>query len=113
MHEMSIAQNILEIVDETLEKNDRNKLKEIVVDIGELKAVVPDSLHFCYQALVQGTIFEKSKLTVNFIPIKLNCNSCKITSQVNKYSFYCPECDSTNIKIIAGEELNIRYLEVD
>lgn len=113
MHEMSIAQNIIEIVDETLSKNDGGKLKEIVVDIGELIAVVPDSLHFCYQALVQDTIFQDSKLTINIIPIRINCNSCKKVSQINKYSFYCPECDSSNIKVIAGEELKIRYLEVD
>ncbi|MFC2088019.1 hydrogenase maturation nickel metallochaperone HypA [Calditrichota bacterium] len=113
MHEMSIAQNILEIVNDTLAERERNKLKEIVVDIGELIAVVPDSLDFCFEALVQDTKYEKSKLIINIIPLMIHCNSCNKKSKIEKYYFICPECDSTNIKVVSGEELNIRYLEVD
>ena len=110
---MSIAQSIIEIVDDTLKENEKKQLREVVVDIGELVAVVPDSLQFCYEVIVSGTIYEKAKLKINIIPLKINCNNCKIESKIEKYSFICPKCDSTNINVISGEELNIRYLEVD
>ena len=113
MHEMSIAQSIIDIVNDTLKENEKELLREIVVDIGELVAVVPDSLQFCYETIVNGTIYEKAELTINIIPLKINCNSCKVESKIEKYSFICPECDSTNINVISGEELNIRYLEVE
>ena len=43
---MSIAQSILDIVDEYMAKEDNVKLLEVAVEIGELVAVVPESLSF-------------------------------------------------------------------
>ena len=113
MHEMSIAQSIIDIVDDTLAENEKNKLREIVVDIGELVAVVPESLQFCFEAIVSDTIYEKAELKINIKALKINCNDCDVESKIEKYSFMCPNCDSTNISVLSGEELNIRYLEVD
>ena len=110
---MSIAQSIVVIVDDTLAENEKEQLREIVVDIGELVAVVPDSLQFCYETIVEGTSYENAELKINVIPLKIKCNNCNVESKIEKYCFSCPECDSTNIKVISGEELNIRYLEVD
>lgn len=110
---MSIAQSIMDIVNETLKDTEKKKLIEIVVDIGELVAVVPDSLQFCFEAIVNDTIFENAKLKLNILPLKINCNECNNESKIEKFYFLCPNCESTNIRVISGEELNIRYLEVD
>jgi len=61
MHEMSIAQNILEIVESALSENPGSRLKKVVVKAGELVAVVPESLQFCYQAITAGTPLEGSE----------------------------------------------------
>ena len=113
MHEMAIAQSIIEIVNDTLADDERNKLKEIAIDIGELAAVVPDSLQFCYETIVHETEYQNAVLNINVIPLKIKCNNCNIESKIEKYAFICPKCESTNIIVISGEELNIRYLEVD
>lgn len=113
MHEMSIAQSIIEIVDDTLTDEEKEKLKEIVVDIGELVAVIPDSLRFCFETIIADTIYKKALLTINIMPLKIKCNNCSIESKIEKYAFLCPDCESTHINVISGEELNIRYLEVE
>ena len=113
MHEMSIAQSIIDIVNDTLIEHEKEKLREIVVDIGELVAVVPESLQFCYEAIVNGTKYNNAELKINIKPLRIKCNDCEVESKIKKYSFVCPDCDSTNISILSGEELNIRYLEVD
>ena len=110
---MSIAQSILDIIDDTLEEKEKGKLREIVVDIGELVAVVPDSLHFCFEAIINGTIYQNAELKINLIPLKIKCSQCKNESKIEKFIFSCPKCNSVDIKTISGEELNIRYLEVD
>ncbi len=113
MHEMSIVQNILEIIDETLSESDQKKLKEVVVDIGDLVAVVPDSIQFCFEALIQDSVYENAKLTINNIPVIIKCKICNNDSNINRYDFTCPKCNSPEIKLVSGEELNIRYLEVE
>ena len=110
---MSIALNILDIVNDILKKDERRNLKEIVVDIGESVAVVPDSLQFCYETIVKDTEYKNAELKINIIPLKIMCHNCKKKSNIERYSFICPRCDSSNITVLSGEELQIRYLEVD
>ncbi len=58
MHEMSLAQNILEIVQDTMSREKLNgpgKLREVAVQVGELVAVVPESLEFCFNVLTENT----------------------------------------------------------
>ena len=54
MHEMSIAQSILDIALEEIAKQGCDRLDLIRVECGALAGVVPDSLQFCFEALVQG-----------------------------------------------------------
>jgi hydrogenase nickel incorporation protein HypA/HybF len=113
MHEMSLAQSILEIVDDTLSEENHNELKEVVVDIGELVAVVPESLQFCYSTLIEQTAYRGSKLTINILPIEAKCKTCHRQVKVDKFYFICPQCQSQELEVIQGQELNVRYLEVD
>lgn len=113
MHEMSIAQNIIEIVEEISKENQVKQVKKVIVKIGKLVAVVPDSLMFCYETLTTGTHLENSKLEIDIIPISGKCNECGKTFEVESYFFACPFCEGSDVKILHGQELNISELEVD
>lgn len=113
MHEMSIAQNIIEIVDEISKENQVKNVRKVIVKIGKLVAVVPDSLQFCYDTLTKGSPLENSELEIHIIRILAKCDNCKKTFEVESYFFTCPFCESTEIKILQGEELNVSELEVD
>jgi len=115
MHEMSIAQNILEIVQEEMGKNQdtRGRVKEVAVQIGELVAVVPESLEFCFNILIENTEFSEAQLKIEILPLTGKCQMCQHQFHIQNYSFICPLCDSTKIIIIQGQELIIRHLEVE
>jgi len=110
---MSIAQNIIEIVEDISRENGVKNVKKVIVKIGKLVAVVPDSLLFCYETLTTGTHLENSELKINILPIMGKCNSCGKEFEVESYIFACPFCESTEVKILQGQELNISELEVD
>ena len=113
MHELSIAQNILEIVDETLSKNQYKKLLEIKVQIGELIAIVPESLRFCYECLIKDSPYAGSKINIEVIPVKIFCKNCKKNYKIKELFFICPVCHKKNVELIQGKELKISHLEVD
>lgn len=113
MHEMSIARNIIDIVDDISKENQVKIVKKVKVNIGQLVAVVPDSLQFCYEAFTTGTHLENSELEIHIIPVSAECNNCKETFEVESYFFICQFCESSEIKILQGEELNVSELEVD
>jgi len=113
MHEMSIAQSILDIVDEYMVKENGRKLKEVVVEIGELTAVVPESLAFCYEVLVENSHYQNSKICINIIPLMGTCLDCHHSFKIKDFEFYCPDCQSSNIDVKGDQELRISHLEVD
>ena len=110
---MSIAQSILDIVDEYMTTENGQKLKEVAVEIGELVAVVPDSLTFCYDVLVEETPYKNSKLNIHIIPLEGTCSDCNRSFKIKNYEFLCPECQSADLQIKGGQELRISHLEVE
>ena len=68
MHEMSIAQSILDIALEEIAKQGCDRLDLIRVECGALAGVVPDSLQFCFEALVQGGPHAAARLELVTIP---------------------------------------------
>jgi len=113
MHEMSIAQNILEIVrDHVGEKDDRD-VRTVKVRIGELAGVVHDSLTFCFLTLVAGTPLQKATLDISTIPITAQCNACGKESRLDYGVFVCPLCNSFDIRITAGSELHVVEIELE
>ena len=113
MHEMSIAESILNIVDEYMMNENGRTLKEVAVEIGELVAVVPDSLTFCYDVLIEDTPYKNSKLKIDIIPLNGKCTDCNRSSKIINYEFICPHCKSSRLEIQGGQELRISHLEVD
>ena len=113
MHEMSIAQSILDIVDEYMAKEDNVKLIEVAVEIGELVAVVPDSLSFCYDVLVDNTPYMNSKLIINILPLTAVCSQCDHSITIKDFNFMCDACQSKNVTVPRGQELRISHLEVE
>jgi hydrogenase nickel incorporation protein HypA/HybF len=111
MHELSLAQNILDIVREYL-PNQQKTLEEVHVQIGSLMAVVPDSLIFCYETLVHNTPYAASKMVVHILPVKAICNLCNTVTEVKNDIFICPECGAKDLKTLQGNELIVSHLEV-
>ena len=112
MHEMSLAQNIIDIVDEYMQEEE-GKLLEVAVEVGELVAVVPDSLTFCYEALVDNTRYQGSKIVIKVLPLLAICQSCSLSFNIEDFNFVCPHCSGTDVRVEQGQELRISHLEVD
>ncbi len=113
MHEMSLAQNIIEILDEVLREHPEYHIQKVSVDIGELIAVVPESLEFCYTAITQGSPLEGSELNINIVPIQVFCRPCQKEFQLDSFLFICPQCGGTDLEEISGRELLVKNIDVN
>ncbi|MCL4539252.1 MAG: hydrogenase maturation nickel metallochaperone HypA [Bacteroidetes bacterium] len=113
MHELSIAQSILDIVRENLSANGGGRLKSVRVKIGELAGVVPDSLDFCFGAITKGTEMEEARLEIERTGIVARCDECGRDFPIEGLVFRCPVCESAGIKVISGNELRVVEIEVE
>ena len=113
MHEMSIAQSLMEILREEMEKHDAKVLKSVRLQIGQLSAIVPEALSFCFQVMAEGTEMEGAKLVMDVIPLRGRCPECRKEFEIEDYHFACPTCGSTRIETIAGQDLAVADMEVE
>lgn len=113
MHEMAIAQGVLDIVLDAAESNGGGKIRRIKLMVGEMAGVEPDALTFCFAALAAGTAADGAELDIATPPLVARCEDCGEEFGVARYRFFCPACQSARITTISGRELTVEHLEVE
>ena len=112
MHELSIAQSILEIVHEYIPGPRSATVQSIKVRLGMLSGVVPESLDFCFSAITSDTSLKRAKLNIERVETQLHCADCGETSTIDGPPLLCPECGGHDIKLISGAELQVVEIEL-
>jgi len=117
MHELSIAQSLLAIIREEMQKHGSPRLISVKVRHGRLSAVVPDALAMSFEALTMDTSLAGARLDTEEIPLVLACRACgkEFSPDSNDYVFApCPACgEELGHTVVSGKELYIEYLELD
>ena len=111
MHEMSIAQNILDIVHEEMVRHQVRRLKAINLAVGRLSAVVPASLTFCFGVLTEGTDLAETALNIRLVPLGYRCADCGREFTAEEPALVCPQCNADKLDLIGGRELTIEDIE--
>jgi hydrogenase nickel incorporation protein HypA/HybF len=112
MHELSIAQEILGIVNQHVLDPKPNTVKSVRVKVGKLSNILTDSLTFCFDAITSDTPLSGVRLEVIEIPVKINCTSCNRESEIEPPVFACPICGNNQIRIVSGTELQVDEIEL-
>jgi hydrogenase nickel incorporation protein HypA/HybF len=112
MHEMSIANSILDAVAAEAARYPGTRAMRVGVRIGELAAIDPESLRFCFEALVQDSPFEGLQLELELCARRHRC-ACGAEFVVEGYEFSCPTCGNQATACISGDELQLAFVEVE
>jgi hydrogenase nickel incorporation protein HypA/HybF len=112
MHELGIAQNILQIVQQSVPENQAADVRLIRIRVGQLSGVVPDSLDFCFSAIANDTKLQGAKLEIEQVPITSECKDCRRRFRISEMDFSCPACKSSNLELVSGRELEIIEIEL-
>jgi hydrogenase nickel incorporation protein HypA/HybF len=113
MHELSIAQNIIEIVAEHAAKVNAGRVTEVVLDVGAVAGVIPETLEFAWEVSVKDTIVEGAILKINFIEAKAICLECKKEFKLDDIFSICEYCNSIRYDIIQGKELKVKSIKIE
>lgn len=113
MHELSIAESILEAVRKELLNYSGARPVRVGLRIGKLAAIDVDSLSFCFAAVVRGTEWESLQLDAQVCAQRRTCNDCGKGFDVVDYNVCCPICGSNHTTSSGGDELDFDYLEVE
>jgi hydrogenase nickel incorporation protein HypA/HybF len=113
MHEVSIAQAILDTVeDECRAAGIRAAVSRVQVKIGALSAVVPDSLEFAFSTMKEGTRCSNAILEWDEIPLVISCHGCGAETRLDSPIFLCASCGAQDVKIESGRELKLTSFDI-
>ena len=112
MHELSIAQEILSIVNHYVPDPKPDSVKSVTVRIGKMSNILADSLTFCFEAITSDSMIKGAKLLIIEEPVKIRCINCEMESEIEPPVFACPACGNNMIKIISGTELSLDEIEL-
>ena len=112
MHEMSIATSMLEAVRGEATRHPGSRVLKVGVRIGEWSGVDPDSLQFCFDALVAGSE-PVPALEIEFRLRQNRCRTCGTVFAVKDYQIDCAACGSSTTDAIGGHELELAYVELE
>ena len=110
MHEMSIAESVLGLVEETARREGLLRVKEVRLEIGRLAAVELEALRFCFDAVVRGSVAEGAALAIDETPGTAWCFGCSATVAVEARGDLCPRCGSAQLQVNGGTEMRVKDL---
>ncbi|ADT99933.1 hydrogenase maturation nickel metallochaperone HypA [Mycolicibacterium gilvum] len=108
MHEMAITQSV---VDAVCAHADGRRVHRVLLEIGELCALVPDSMRFCFELATQGTVADGAQLDMDLRPGAAHCRACHRRFELHDPILLCP-CGSADVEVLAGRDLRILSMEV-
>lgn len=113
MHEMSLAQALVDRAEEIARQDGCRRVRAIEVRIGKLSGVMRDALEFCFPAAARGTALEDAVLRVTEVPLRAQCRTCGRASQPEPFDIECPHCGSMDLELTDAREFKLVSLEVE
>lgn len=112
MHEMSLAEGILQLVEDTARREHATAVKAVILEIGQLSSVEPDALRFCFDAVARGSVAEGAELQIIDIPGAGWCLSCDAAIPLTERFGACPQCGSHQTQATGGTDMRVKAIDI-
>ena len=107
MHELSIAEGIIDVVTKTARANSLTKIKSVRVAIGELAGVEIEALRFAWISARLDSVASDAQLVIERPKGEAWCMDCAKTVPLPRYGEPCPFCGGYHLTATGGTELKV------
>ncbi len=114
MHELAIAESIVEGVTRHAQECRAQRVTSVRVQIGEACGIVSDSLAFSFEMIANmEPLLSGAKLVIERVPHRARCRHCNKEFNVIHFIAQCPTCETWDTDIISGTELRVLDMEIE
>lgn len=108
MHEMSLAEGILEIVADTARAQGATRVRDITLEIGALAGVEVDALRFCLDTVLRNSVAAGARVSVERVPGRGWCLACSTEVEIAQLYDPCPRCGAYQVTPTAGRDMRVK-----
>lgn len=113
MHEMSLAEGVLQIIEDHRRTHGFARVTAIYLEIGQLAGVETEALRFAFDVVARGSIAEGARLEIDALPGQGWCLQCSLAVALPALYDACPQCGSFQVQPIGGTEMRVKELAVE
>ncbi|MDH4286231.1 MAG: hydrogenase maturation nickel metallochaperone HypA [Gallionella sp.] len=110
---MSLAESVRQIIEDAARKQNFARVKTVWLEIGQLACVEKESMRFCFDAAMRGSIAEQALLEIVETAGRGQCVKCQLEVPVAALYEPCPSCGSYEVRVTGGNEMRVKELEVE
>jgi hydrogenase nickel insertion protein HypA len=113
MHEYSVVQALLEQIEGVAKENDATKVTKVVTKIGIMSGIEAHLLEIAFNTFKEKSICDEAEFVMHLQPLVIECQECGEKSELAKIHYCCPKCESTNVRVVDGEDMFLMSLEME
>jgi len=112
MHEMSLAEGVLQLIEDAARAQEFSRVTTVWLEIGQLSGVEVEAMKFCFDAVTRDSIADGAALEIVATPGSGWCMQCSQTVPMQEVFGACPQCGSHQMQVTGGTEMRVKELEV-
>ncbi len=113
MHELSIAQSLVEELDAITIREGALRVNSFRLDIGAISGVEQHALEMALPFAAEGSNAEGATFDINIVVTRVKCKGCGNSWEPETFIGRCRSCDSNDIAIVAGREMVLVSVELE
>ncbi len=111
MHELSLAEALVEQVEEILKKEQAVQVMSYTVVIGALSGVERDAFEFAMPVAAEHSMLQGATMIIEETPVTVHCKACGMNTHPDIFLMRCMHCGSKDFSVVGGREFLIKSLE--
>lgn len=113
MHELSLAESVVELIEDAARRENFTRVKTVFMEIGKLSCVAPDALRVALDHAARGTCLDGAVLEIHSVEGEGDCLTCGASAAMETTFDCCPRCGAHPLKVMQGMEMRVTELDVE
>ncbi|MBS1157289.1 MAG: hydrogenase maturation nickel metallochaperone HypA [Proteobacteria bacterium] len=105
MHELTLAEHALRIVEKSAHQADATRVTRIKLAIGALAHVDPETMRYCCEMVSRGTLADGACIEIVHSPGRACCADCGAEVELKQLGESCPHCGSYRLDVCDGDQM--------
>lgn len=112
MHELSLCQSAVEIIQRQAEQHDVKRVTAVWLEIGALSCVEESAVRFSFEIVCHGTVAQGCDLHIVYKPARHGAGIAAVV-EIHQHDAQCPICHGERLRVDTGDSLIVKSIEVE
>lgn len=112
MHELSLADGILRVLEQTCARDPFERITQLRLEVGALAGVEIEALRFALDSIAAGTLLAGASIEIDQPPGDAWCPPCGQSVAITSRLDACPLCGGYRLQPTGGTELRVVDMQV-